>query len=322
MSTPTFPVTPVDDRDERLTDALDAFRQGDIRGTDVARLSDLRRSELEAFHSVWRDLDEGQRVGIVRWMNELSEDRVELTFGRVLRHTLLDSAAPVRQTALGAMWEDEGSDVVSLLSGLLHNDPDQDVRAEAGALLGRCVDRLAIADPGTNEAREVRETLLRCWHDASEAPMVRRRALESVAGFGTDPAIRSAIGDAYDDGDATLTAGAVRAMGRTAHAGYYGTILAELASDDAELRYEAAFAAGELGGERAVPELIELLEDDDADVKLAAIGALGNIGGKRAVQALEAAAESDDPVADEEIVSDAIAEAMLTVDPLLAPTTP
>lgn len=320
MSTPTFPVTPVDDREERLSDALSALGRREIRGPDVARLSDLRRDEMARFRSVWSDLDEDQRLALVRWMSDLSEDRVELTFGRPLRHALADPSASVRQVALSAMWEDEGSDLPSLLTSLLQDEPDQDVRAEAAALLGRCVDRLATDDQ--SGARSVREALLACWRDRAQAPLVRRRALESIAGFGADPVVEAAIGEAYDDGDATLTAGAVRAMGRTASTGYFGTILAELASDDAELRYEAALAAGELGDERAVPELITLLDDEDADVKLAAVGALGRIGGKAALRALEGASEGGDPVADDEIVSDAIAEAMLTVDPLQDPATP
>ncbi|MGI8642527.1 MAG: HEAT repeat domain-containing protein [Thermomicrobiales bacterium] len=323
MSTPTFPVTHVDDRDERLTAALDAFRQGEIRGTDVARLSDLRRDELKRVRGVWRDLPEEHRIALVRWMNQLSEDRVELTFGRMLRHALQDESAAVRQLALGAMWEDEDRDLVSLLTTLLRDDPDQGVRAEAAALLGRCVDRIATEESDPTTTGAVRESLLACWHDPVEAPIVRRRALEAVSGLGADPVIQQAIAGAYDDGDATLTAGAVRAMGRTVSASYFGTILAELASDDAELRYEAALAAGELSDERAVPELISLLDDDDVDVKLAAAGALGRIGGKAAVQALEAhaeaAAEVEDPVLDQDVLSDTIAEAMLSVDPLQAP---
>ncbi len=319
MSTPTFPVTPVDDREERLAGALSAFRQGDIRGTDVARLSDLRRNELAQYRTIWTELDEEQRVSLVQWMNQLAEDRVELTFGRALRLALVDPSAAVRQTALGAMWEDEGRDLTTLLTGLLRDDPDQDVRAGAAALLGRCVDRLATDDLDDQDAQAVRAALLTCWQDAAEAPMVRRRALESVAGFGAEPPIRRAIGDAYDDGDATLAAGAVRAMGRTVNAGYFGTILAELASDDAELRYEAALAAGELGDDRAVSELISLLDDEDADVRLAAIGSLGRIGGKIAVEALEAVKEAEEPIADDEIVTDAVTEAMLAVDPLQAP---
>ena len=322
MSTPTFPVTPVDDRDERFAQAVEAFQRGEIRSSDVARLSDLRRDEMDRLRLIWPQLDEGQRVALIDWITELSEDRVELTFGRVLRHALADPAPRVRQIALSALWEDEGPDLKAVLVCLLHDDPDQDVRSGAAALLGRCVDRLA-TDESSAGGQTVREALFTSWHDQTEGPLVRRRALESVSGFGADREVRQAIGEAYDDGDATLTAGAVRAMGRTANLSYFGTILAELASDDAELRYEAAMAAGELGDERAVPELISLIDDEDEDVKLAALNALGQIGGREAVRTLEALTTGDGDFAmDEAIVADALTEAMLTTDPLQAPATP
>ena len=57
--------------------------------------------------------------------------------------------------------------------------------------------------------------------------------------------------------------------------------------DDAEIRYEAAGACGELGGEDAVPRLIELVIDSDIEVQLAAIQALGKIGGSKAKECLE-----------------------------------
>ena len=58
-------------------------------------------------------------------------------------------------------------------------------------------------------------------------------------------------------------------------------------SDDAEIRYEAAGACGELGEKESVPYLIGLIDDPDTDVQLAAIQALGEIGGTEAKESLE-----------------------------------
>ncbi|HEV2109188.1 MAG TPA: HEAT repeat domain-containing protein [Thermomicrobiales bacterium] len=321
MSIPTFPVTPVDDRDERLTAALEAFRNETIRAADVACLSDLRRTEVPVVESVWEDLSEAQRVSIVRWISELAEDRVELTFGRFLRLALADPSPAVRQLALGALWEDEAADLPARLMTILRDDPSPDVKAGAAALLGRCVDRVAGRGGDSPERQLLRSALLACWHDLDEAPVVRRRALEAVSAFGADDDIRRAIGDAFDDGDALIAVGAVRAMGRTMSADYFGTILAELASDDAELRYEAAVAAGELGDDRAVPELGNLIDDHDHEVRTAAIMALGRIGGATAARALADIMERGEGAVDSDLVAEALEEAMLEVDPLQNPAT-
>jgi len=48
-----------------------------------------------------------------------------------------------------------------------------------------------------------------------------------------------------------------------------------LKSNNNELRYEAAFAIGELASEEALPDLIKLIDDRDIRVQEAAIRDLG-----------------------------------------------
>jgi HEAT repeat protein len=86
-------------------------------------------------------------------------------------------------------------------------------------------------------------------------------------------------------------------------------------SDDPQMRFEAARAAGEIEDKRAVPRLLRLLVDEDAEVKLAAIQSLGTIGGEQAIQALRFLTESEDPnVA--EAAEEALAEAEFAESPL------
>jgi len=70
------------------------------------------------------------------------------------------------------------------------------------------------------------------------------------------------------------------------------------------MQYEAARAAGHIGLDEAVPELIRLIEEtDDTEILEIAIWALGEIGGEEARRALNAIitrAEADD---DEEILA-------------------
>jgi len=71
-------------------------------------------------------------------------------------------------------------------------------------------------------------------------------------------------------------------------------VLAELDSDNSEIRFEAARACGELEMSEAVPRLIMLIDEvDDTEVQEMCIWALGRIGGQTAREALEACAESD-----------------------------
>lgn len=315
MSTPTFPVTPVDDRKERLTAALEAFLNNDVHATGVAALSDLRREEMPSIESAWSRIPETGRIAIVRWASELSEDRVELSFGRLLRLALTDASPAVRQFALRSLWEDEGSDLPSMLVSILRHDPSADVKAEAAALLGRYVDRFATQGDGQADANTVRSALLSSWRDGSQAPIVRRRSLESVSGFGADDDVRRAIGDAFDNDDGFIAVGAIRAMGRTMCSDYLGSILSEMGSDDAEFRYEAAIAAGELGDGRAVSELSNLLHDEDAEVRNAAMTALGRIGGQAAIRALSSKLDDEQTASDAESLTEALEHAMLDVDP-------
>ena len=76
-------------------------------------------------------------------------------------------------------------------------------------------------------------------------------------------------------------------MGKSCNPSWLPILLKELANADAEIRYEAAGACGELGEEEAASYLTELINDPDIDVRLVAIHALGKIGGPEAKGCLE-----------------------------------
>ena len=64
-------------------------------------------------------------------------------------------------------------------------------------------------------------------------------------------------------------------------------LLKELKNSDAEMRYEAATASGEIGDEDVAQYLLPVANDEDIDVRLAVIQALGKIGGNEAKQYLQ-----------------------------------
>ena len=105
-------------------------------------------------------------------------------------------------------------------------------------------------------------------------------------------------------------------MGASADPEWLPTIIEEMHSEDSEMRFEAATAAGAIGDEDVVPELSGLTVDDDPEVQEAAIGALGQIGGPAARSVLHSVAsdQQDERVLD--AVADALSEADFIEDPL------
>jgi HEAT repeat protein len=93
-------------------------------------------------------------------------------------------------------------------------------------------------------------------------------------------------------------------------------VIEEMHSDDGEMRYEAAVAAGSIADEEAITDLTALTQDEDAEVQEAAIAALGQIGGGAARDALQSIAESTQDERILEAVSEALTEADFVEDPL------
>ncbi len=286
MSTPTSPA-PSRNRVASLGEVLLRLETDPPRAVDIVALSDLDRAAGEAFRTAWQQFPLDRRVTLVRRMDGLLEDRIDLNFGRVLRVALDDSSPVVRHLAVSALWEDDGDDLFDRLLDLMRHDPSPDVRAAAAEQLGRYAER---AETGDLEAR-AGERLCIALHevlaDLAAPPIVRRRALEAVAAFASDPAVSGLIDVAYESDEPGMRASALYAMGRSLNARWLDLLADELTSDDGELRYEAARACGAIGDDRVLPALALLTDDPDAEVRHAAIAALGRIGGRAAVHLLE-----------------------------------
>jgi HEAT repeat protein len=103
-------------------------------------------------------------------------------------------------------------------------------------------------------------------------------------------------------------------MGRSHDSRWLPVVLSELESDEAELRYEAARAAGNLGLADALPLLLDAARDEDVEVRQAAIGAIGQIGGRGAVRALERLTD-DAPESDLELIEATLEDVTTMLDP-------
>jgi HEAT repeat protein len=297
-----------------LQATLASIAAGPVTAVDVARLSDLGREDARSLARMWEPLPEATRLAVVRQMTDLSEERIDLNFGRALRLALDDDSAAVRQLVVAGLWEDEGSDLLGRLMEMASEDVSQDVQAEALRGLSRFADKAVAGELGDTVAREIRDLLID--QAAGRGPLVvRRRALESAGVLAGDDDIGEVIRLAYESGEHDLQASALYAMGRSLDERWLPIVREELASPDAELRYEAARAAGELRDDEAVPELGGLAQDHDAEVRQAAIVALGRIGGRAAISVLQAFVDDAGEV-DVELLQDAMEEAVTAADPL------
>ncbi|OGO49517.1 MAG: hypothetical protein A2148_05445 [Chloroflexi bacterium RBG_16_68_14] len=253
----------------------------------LVNLSRMGPGQASLFMDAWPEMDLHKRQRLIQELSDLAEDNVELNFDAVFFIALADRDADVRRDAIKGLWEYEGRDLIDSLVGLLESDPDAGVRAEAALALGRFVLQAEFDVLRAPDAQRVEQALRRTVEYDAEALEVRGRALESI-GACSQPWVRDLIQRAFESGERRLWLSAVHAMGRSCDAAWLPTLIPELTSDDAEMRFEAAGACGAIADEAATPHLLGLLEDDDAEAQEAAISALGQIGGAQAKQALQA----------------------------------
>ncbi len=282
---------------------------------ELALLSDLSAVERSELAARWSQIPVERRRRIVSNLVQLAEDNVEYDFNNLCLQAIDDSDAAVRKHAADGLWESERSSALNSLLDHVATDISPEVRAAAALSLGHFVYLAEIGKLRPYQKLRLHDTLLAACNDVSQPAEVRRRAIEAVAYLSADADILTAIEDAYHSDEAQMQASAVHAMGRNMNTRWLDTVMAEMDSGSAEMRYEAARAAGELSDRRAVPQLLGLLSDRDNEVKLAAIWSLGQIGGAVATNALKQVSQSED-AAIGDAAQEAMAEARLVDDPM------
>jgi len=249
-------------------------------------LSNLNSEELRLFEQAWATIKPKRQRQIMSRLIELAEGNVELNFESIFRNRLKDQDAEVQSKAIEGLWESEDASLINPLINLLEQDGPEKVQVAAAIGLGKFAMLAEHKKLRSCHTPKVCQALLTAIDDKSKPIEVRRRALEAVAPLSL-PQVKEAIMNAYQSHDSKLKINAIYAMGRNCDCSWLPTLLKELASDDAEIRYEAGGACGELGEEEAVLPLIGLINDPDIDVQLAAIQALGKIGGTEAKEHLQ-----------------------------------
>jgi HEAT repeat protein len=258
----------------------------------LTELANMDAAALESFKQAWPTIELGRRRQIVSRLVELAEDNFELDFDNILKNCLDDEDAEVRSKAIKGLWENEEPSLINTLLNLFEHDSSEAVQAAAASALGRFAMLAEHQKLRRSYRAKIYQALLATIKDNSRSPEVKRRALEAIAPMDSTEVGR-AISEAYHSGHPKLEMSAIYAMGKNCNPAWLPLLFKELDSPEAEIRYEAATACGEIGEEEAVPHLIKLIDDRDIEVQLAAIRALGRIGGTEAKNCLEQCLDDD-----------------------------
>ena len=279
---------------------LQEMTQGDglPRHALLMQLSGLSEEEMEQFRRWWPSLHAERRCTLMERLVSVAEDKVELDFNAIFRHCLTDNDPQVRERAVSGLWECDDRNLVGPLISLLQEDPSEQVRASAAIALGKFGFLAEVGKLLPRDGERIKEVLLSVLEDEWDSIEVHRRTLEAAACFNTTR-IHELIRWAYNSPEPLLSISALYAMGRTGDPTWLPTLIKEMESKDAAMRYEAASACAEMMEEETVPYLIPLIQDDDLQVQLSAIRSLGTIGGSLAKRALRQSLKYDDEVLQE-----------------------
>ena len=265
-----------------------------VNSSKLVYLSALNSEELEFLAEIWTKTDLGRRQEIISQLVHLSEVDFKLDFSGVFVVSIDDPDETIRAQAVAGL---DGEDNYLLIKPLVHalkEDISAKVRAAAAIALGKFALQGELGNLPSYYREKVYNSLLEVLDKKTELTEVKRRALEAISPFSL-PRVKELIETAYHTDDIKLRASAIYAMGRNCDLAWLPTLLAELNSEEAEIRYEAASATGELGAEEAVPLLIEMTENEDQQIQEAAIKALGEICSEPAKQALDKLTKNPQP---------------------------
>jgi HEAT repeat protein len=266
-----------------ILEILDSSKN--ISNSKLAGLSDLNTKELDFLAEIWIKTDLERRREIISQLAHLSEVDIKLDFSSVFVLALCDCDETIRVQAVAGLEGEENYRLIKPLVRALRVDTAVKVRAASATALGKFALEGELGNLPSFYREKVYTALLEVLENQTESTDVKRRALESISPFSL-PRVKELIETAYHTDDIKVKASAIYAMGHNCDLVWLPTLLIELKNDNAEIRYEAASACGELGAEEAVPHLVQMIAHEDPQVEEAIIKALGEIGNEPAKQAL------------------------------------
>jgi hypothetical protein len=308
--TPTFP------------DALEALQTYDDADNKSLMaipygLSDLSSEQIGELQPVWKQLHVDSRRKVMQMLSDVAETDFVLDYGTMGFFGLDDEDPGVREIAISILWIDESLKLMNRLIDMAANDEALVVRAAAAGALGRFILAGELEELSPDMGVTAQNAIIKIWEDDKEDISVRRRALEAISNCG-HKIVPRAISEAYESGDQPMRVSAVFAMGCSYDNKRWSEIvLAEIDSDDAEIRYEAARSAGLLEIEAAIPKLGRMMIEEEREIVNVAVWSLGEIGGKEATRLLTLLSEKAEEDEDDdlmELIEDAIGNASFASD--------
>jgi HEAT repeat protein len=285
-----------------------------VVSSKLVYLSNLSSEELKFLKEIWTNADAARRHQVISQLVHLSEADFRLDFSSVFAFCLSDPDETLRIQAMTGLDGEENYLLITPLLRALKEDDSAKVRAAAATALGKFALLGELDKLPTHYKNKIYTALLDVLDSKVETSEVRRRALEAVSTFNL-PRVKELIEQAYHTDDVKLKSSAIYAMGRNCDSAWLTTLITELNNNEAEIRYEAANACGELGAGEAVPHLLKLIKDEDHQVQEAAIKALGQISGEQAEQALNKLAKNPE-LRIREAAKSALEEIHFCEDPL------
>lgn len=304
---------------EVTLDAIRAGEHGNLNSTVFYGLSELSPEDADVVRDVWMALSPIYRRKLARRMAEAGETNFDLDYTAIGRIALNDPDAEVRQFAIEMLAEDRDLALMERYIDIATSDESTAVRAASASALGAFILAGELGELPEAETGKAQRAMLRLFEDQSQAVDVRRRALEALSNCG-HPKVPEAIRRAYANSERRMRVSAIYAMGRTCDAAWREIVLHELGSEDPEIRFEAARAAGELELREAVAALTLLGRDSDPEIREIAIWSLGEIGGEDAMRVLRTLLREAERARDAnlvEVIEDAIASAAIGGDDLI-----
>ena len=265
-----------------------------INYASLAELSRLTGPEASEFGQLWLEWSSERVLDIVERMVSLCEDHPDVEFEVIYKQGLKHSNPAVRVASLKGLEESEDRALVIPLSKILKSDPVAEVRAAAAIPLAHLSIMAGTGKLSARYREALEDALYGVVEDEREIQEVKLKAMEAVSVFAAER-LTSHIESAWSSGDLNARQSSLFAMGRTSDPKWIEYVIPDLEHDVASVRYEAAMAMGELGGEHHLRVMDAPLDDEDLTVQLAAISAVERIGGDVAKAKLELKLASPEP---------------------------
>ena len=305
---------------EEIIEAIKGGEDEVYSGAILHGLSDLLNENLAKVKPIIDACSQRYKLFLLQVLSEAAHEEPRLDYSALGRAFLDDELEHIRVTAIEMLEWDESLGFMRQLVEIARNDPSSLVRGAALVALGRFILAGELGQISEAEIQIAQNCAYAIWQDRNQDNILRGKALEAVSQSSYE-GVDAAIKEAYADDDNELRVSAVVAMGHSCDEKWDRIVLSELSSKNPEMRFRAAYAAGEIQIEEAIPDLVRAaLVDDDEDMKKNAIWSLGEIGGKEAMRTLNLLLERAEEEEDEELydfIEEALASASIASGDLM-----